>query len=241
MLSGAGWSEAHTCMFCCRCFLKPPFPGRCVACLTLSRPKFQCVYEPDCFPQATQFLWSHQCPWGGSVAPCRMEQTSYPGPWITGTANNLHYSWKTGLPSRSLLPAAVVKHQLHRATLLAGIVLICITMRKLLPLPHEQRGFKHLPSGENRWFISLAGRKDWHMLNILYPGLWSYKASSVGKDHSEENAFLCSPLPPVGTIWSFPGCKQSCLCAAGKGCSNMGHVQLKPATERMAGAWLDLI
>lgn len=124
---------------------------------------------------------------------------------------------------------------------LLGLLLICITMRKLLPLPHEQRGFKHLPSGENRWFISLAGRKDWHMLNILYPGLWSYKASSVGKDHSEENAFLCSPFPPVGTIWSFPGCKQSCLCAAGKGCSNMGHVQLKPATERMAGAWLNLI
>lgn len=211
-------------------------------------PNFMCLWATLFLPGDTVPLEPavgsrphHQCPWGGSVTPCRMKQTSYPGPWITGTANNLHYSWKTGLSSRSLLPAAVVKHPLHRLHSLLGWLLICITMRELLPLPHQQRGFKHLPSGENRWFISLAGRKDWQMLNILYPGLWSYKASSLGTDHSEGNAFLRSLFPPVETIWSFPGCKQSCLCAVGKGCSKMGHMQLKPTTERMAGAWLNLI
>lgn len=110
-------------------------------------------------------------------------------PWALNYWNckhcSLRYSWKTGLSSRSFLPASVacLKHQMHMLLFLLGLLLICIVIRKLFPIHNEQRGFKHLPSRENRWFISLTGRKDWHMLSILYPLLWSYKASSVGKDY----------------------------------------------------------
>lgn len=110
-------------------------------------------------------------------------------PWAMNDWNckhhTSHYAWKTGFYSRSLLPASdtSLKHQLHMLLFLLGLLLICIIIRKLLPIPNEQRRFKHVPSRENRWFISLTGRKDWHMLSILYPLLWSYKASSVGKDH----------------------------------------------------------
>lgn len=158
--------------------------------------------------------------------------------------NPLHYSWRKGLPSRSLLSASIanMKHQLQMLLFLLGLLLICIIIRKLLPIPNEQRGFKHLPSRENRWFISLTGRKDWHMLSILYSLLWSYKASSVGKDHWEENAFLSSPFPPKGKPFDPSLCyKQSCLRAIEKSCSKMWDIQLKSTTERMAEAWLQLI
>lgn len=39
---------------------KAPFPGRCTACLSPLQSQISCVYEPDCFPQVTQFLWSLQ-------------------------------------------------------------------------------------------------------------------------------------------------------------------------------------
>lgn len=134
-----------------------------------------------------------------------------------------HYSWKTGLSSRSLLPASVanLKPQLHMLLFLLGLLLICIIIRKLLPIPNEQRGFKHLPSRENRWFISLTGRKDWHMLSILYPLLWSYKASSIGKDHWEKNAFLCSPFPPNRNHLILPYSINKAAC-----------VQLRRAVQR---------
>lgn len=108
-----------------------------------------------------------------------------PGCWITGTANTVLCISHEEKASRSPLPASVdnMKHQRHMLLFLLGLLLICIIIRKLLPTPNEQRGFKHLPWRENRWFISLTGRKDWHMLSILYPLLWSDKVSSVGKDH----------------------------------------------------------
>lgn len=114
-----GWTQAHTCMFCWRCFLKPRSLGDVLPVSPLSRPKFRVfisqIVSPRCQSSSVVSQPQHQCPWGGSVTPCRMEQTSYPGPWINA-ANNLHYSWKTGLSSRSLLPAAA------SAALLIGIV-----------------------------------------------------------------------------------------------------------------------
>lgn len=70
--------------------------------------------------------------------------------------NTLCYSWRKGLPSRRLLSVSIanMKHQLHMLLFLLGLLLICIIIRKLLPIPNEQRGFKHLHLRENRWFIS---------------------------------------------------------------------------------------
>lgn len=70
--------------------------------------------------------------------------------------NILCYSWRKGLPSRYRLWVSIanMKHQLHMLLFLLRLLLICIIIRKLLPIPNEQRWFKHLPSRENRWFIS---------------------------------------------------------------------------------------
>lgn len=117
-----GWSEAHTCMYCCRCFLKAPSLGDVLPVLPLSRPKFRVSMSQIVSPRwqsSSVGSWPHhQCPWGGSVTPCRMEQTSYTGPWIF-TANNLHYSWRNR-PFLKISSASISAEV--SAALLAGIV-----------------------------------------------------------------------------------------------------------------------
>lgn len=46
-----GWTEAHTCTFCCRCFLKLPSLGDLLSVLPFSRPKFHVFVSQSVSPR----------------------------------------------------------------------------------------------------------------------------------------------------------------------------------------------